>query len=124
MKLTVQKQRELLNIHRPLIQSQINQMSGNGMMGMGIGDIINGIKKFLEPVMPIIKDIAPKILKEFVLPFIKKKMEGGGLGIAGGGLSLPGRGLKLAGQGKKPHQIKGSPEAKAHMAKLRAMKKK
>lgn len=124
MKLTVQKQRDLLNIHRPLIQSHINQMSGNGMMGMGIGDIINGIKKFLEPAMPFIKDIAPKILKEFVLPFIKKKMEGGGLGIAGSGLSLPGRGLKLAGQGKKPHQIKGSPEAKAHMARLRAMRKK
>lgn len=125
MKLTIEQQKKLLSTHSPMIQSHINQMSGNGMMGKGIGDIINGIKKFLEPAMPFIKDIAPKILKGFVLPFIKKKMEGGGLGIAGGGLSLPGRGLKLAGQGTKlPHQIKGSPEAKAHMAKLRAMKKK
>lgn len=126
MKLSVKAQRELLNSNGPMIQSHINQMSGNGMMGMGIGDIINGIKKFLEPVMPFIKNIAPKILKEFVLPFIKKKMEGDGLGIAGSGLSLPGRGLKLAGQGKKkqPHQIKGSQAAKDHMAKLRAMRKK
>lgn len=122
MKLTVQKQKELLNIHRPLILSRINEMSGSGMVGMGLGDIINSVKNFLSPVMPFIKDIAPKILEKYVLPFIKKKIEGGGLGIAGGGLSLPGRGLKLAGQGKK--LVKGSPEAKAHMAKLRAMRKK
>lgn len=124
MKLSVQQQRDLLNIHRPLIQSHINHMSGSGMVGMGLGDIISKVKKFLEPIMPMVKDIAPKIFKEYILPFVKGKIEGNGLGIAGSGLSLPGRGLKLAGQGKKPHQIKGSPEAKAHMAKLRAMRKK
>ena len=43
--------------------------------------------------------------------------------MEGQGLSLPGQGLKLAGQGKIK-LVKGSTEAKLHMAKLRAMRKK
>lgn len=83
------------------------------MKGQGIMDIVKSIGSFLGP---IVKEVGPTVLKEFVLPFIKKKMEGQGL-------SLPGRGLKLAGQGKTK-LVKGSTEAKLHMAKLRAMRKK
>jgi hypothetical protein len=83
------------------------------MQGHGIMDIIKSIGSFLGPIA---KEVGPTVLKEFVLPFLKKKMEGNGL-------ALPGQGLKLAGQGK-PKLVKGSPEAKAHMAKLRAMRKK
>jgi hypothetical protein len=63
---------------------------------------------------PIIKEVGPSVLKEFIIPFIHKKLAGNGLEPAGGG-------LKLAGQGKL---VKGSQEAKAHMASLRAMRKK
>lgn len=90
------------------------------MQGHGIMDIVKSIGSFLGPIA---KEVGPTVLKEFVLPFLKKKMEGNGLALPGQGLSLPGKGLKLAGQGK-PKLVKGSPEAKAHMAKLRAMRKK
>ena len=53
------------------------------------------------------------------MPFIKKKMDGGGLSPAGGGLRLAGQGKKT----KKPKMVKGSAEAKAHMARIRAMRK-
>jgi hypothetical protein len=84
------------------------------MKGEGIMDILKSIGSVLGPIA---KEVGPTVLKEFVLPFVKKKM-------AGGSLSLPGGSLKLAGQGKKPKLVKGSAEAKAHMARIRAMRKK
>ena len=88
------------------------------MQGEGIMSILKSIGKVLGPVA---KEIGPVVLKEFIVPFIKKK-------IAGKGLSPAGSGLKLAGQGKKRKtgkrkMVKGSPEAKAHMARIRAMRK-
>ena len=62
------------------------------------------------------------------------KLAGQGGDYSGMGLDLGGQGLDLGGQGKKKkavgsggykrHMVKGSQEAKDHMAKLRAMRKK
>ena len=63
------------------------------------------------------------------------KLAGQGGDYSGMGLDLPGgQGLDLGGQGKKKktvgcggykrHMVKGSQEAKDHMSKLRAMRKK
>ena len=86
------------------------------MKGDGIGDILKKVKNYL---VSIGKVVGPPLLKEVVVPLIVKyaKQKAG-----------VGNGLKLAGQGKakgkKPHLVKGSVEAKAHMARLRAMRKK
>lgn len=67
------------------------------MRGEGIMDVLKSIGKVLGPVA---KEIGPTVLKEFVIPFIKKKIEGKGLTPAGGA-------LRLAGQGKKKRKTKG-----------------
>jgi hypothetical protein len=104
------------------------------MRGEGITEILKSIGDVLGPIA---KELGPTVMKEFIIPFIKKKIEGKGLNPAGMGLSpaggalkLAGQGvfpaggaLKLAGQGKKK-MIKGSDEAKAHMARIRGMRKK
>ena len=64
------------------------------MRGEGFKDILKSIGKVIGPIA---KEVGPVVLKEFILPFVKKK-------IAGNGLTLPGGGLRLAGQrgqGKK-----------------------
>ena len=76
--------------------------------GNGIQEIMKKVGDFLGPIM---KEVGPKVLKEFLLPFMIKKAKehyglglhtaGGGLGLAGSGLSPAGGALKLAGQGKK-----------------------
>ena len=76
--------------------------------GQGIQEIMKKVGDFLGPIM---KEVGPKVLKEFLLPFMIKKAKehyglglhtaGGGLGLAGTGLSPAGGALKLAGQGKK-----------------------
>ena len=63
------------------------------MAGSGIGDILSSMMSILGPV---VKEVGPTVLKEYIMPWLKKKMEGRGL-------SLPGTGLRLAGQGKKRH---------------------
>lgn len=114
VKLTKAQQKALINALPAMHKSAVKQHAiALRMKGHGIMDIIKSIGSFLGPIA---KEVGPTVLKEFVLPFIKKKMDGGGL-------ALPGQGLKLAGQGK-PKLVKGSAEAKAHMAKLRAMRKK
>ena len=99
--------------------------------GSGVMDILKSVSNFLGP---IISQVGPTVLKEFIIPFIKK-MSGNGVelpGSSGQGIcdSSCGSGLKLAGQGdekpvrvKKSRLVKGSEEAKNHMAKLRAMRK-
>ena len=99
--------------------------------GSGVMDILKSVSNFLGP---IISQVGPTVLKEFIIPFIKK-MSGNGTelpGTSGQGIcdSSCGSGLKLAGQGdekpvrvKKSRLVKGSQEAKDHMAKLRAMRK-
>ena len=100
--------------------------------GSGVMDILKSVSNFLGP---IISQVGPTVLKEFIIPFIKKQMSGNGVelpGSSGQGIchSSCGSGLKLAGQGdekpvrvKKSRLVKGSQEAKDHMAKLRAMRK-
>ena len=61
------------------------------MRGDGIKDILKSVGKVLGPIA---KEIGPTVMKEIVLPLLKKKIEGKGLTPAGGS-------LKLAGQGKK-----------------------
>ena len=126
-RLTNPQQKALLNAlpnHRKnAVKShcQSCQMRGEGFM-----DILKSIGSVLGPIA---KEIGPTVLKELILPFVKKKMTGNGLSPAGGGLSPAGGGLstggalKLAGQGKQKKMVKGSKEMKAHMARIRAMRK-
>ena len=112
MVLTKAQQKAILKAlpatHKKAVKQHAKQLQ---MQGHGFMDIIKSIGSFLGP---IVKEVGPTVLKEFVLPFLKTKMSGNGLSLAGGG-------LKLAGQGKV---IKGSLAAKEKMAKVRAMKKK
>ena len=77
------------------------------MRGDGIKDIFKTIGRVLGPIA---KEIGPTVMKEIVLPMLKKKIEGKGKGRSplstpgngkGNGLSPAGGSLKLAGQGKK-----------------------
>jgi hypothetical protein len=84
-KLSLPEQRALL---RALPTSRKNACKRHcqscQMKGEGVMDILKSIGKVLGPVA---KEIGPIVLKEFILPFLKKKLEGGS--------------LKLSGQGKK-----------------------
>lgn len=93
-KLTLAQQRALL---RALPASRKNAVRNHcascQMKGQGFMDILKSVGKALGPIA---KEIGPTVLKEFVLPMVKKKM--------GMGLSPPGGALRLAGQrgrGKK-----------------------
>jgi len=87
-KLTLAQQRALL---RALPASRKNAVKKHcstcEMKGEGFMDILKSIGKVLGPIA---KEIGPTVLKEFILPFIKKK--------AGMGLKVPGGSLRLAGQ--------------------------
>ena len=67
------------------------------MRGEGIKDIMKSAGSALGSIA---KEIGPTILKEIIVPLLKKKA-GLGISLPGAGISLPGAGLKLAGQGKK-----------------------
>ncbi len=58
------------------------------MRGDGFMDILKSVGSVLGPIA---RELGPTVLKEFVLPFVKKK-------LGGKGLSPPGAGLRLAGQ--------------------------
>jgi hypothetical protein len=113
-RLTTPQQKALLNA---LPTSRKNAVKAHcqscQMRGEGFMDILKSIGSVLGPIA---KEVGPVVLKEFILPFVKKKIAGGGLNPAGGT-------LKLAGQGKKKKMVKGSAEAKAHMARIRSMRK-
>jgi hypothetical protein len=117
-RLTNSQQKALLNAlpaHRKnAIKSHCQSCQ---IRGEGIMDILKSIGGVLGPIA---KEIGPTVLKEFILPFVKKKMTGGGLSPAGGALKLAGQGEKT----KKHKMVKGSSEIKAHMARIRAMKNK
>ena len=125
-RLTTPQQKALLNA---LPASRKNAVKAHcqscQMRGEGFMDILKSIGGVLGPIS---KEIGPTVLKDFILPFVQKKMAGNGLSPAGGGLNPAGGyhaggTLKLAGQGKKKKMVKGSAEAKAHMARIRGMKK-
>ena len=81
------------------------------MKGEGFSDILKSIGRVLGPIA---KEIGPTVLKEFVLPFLKKKISGQGLKLSGQGCYKP---------GYKPMCGKGSAAMKMKMAKMRAMRK-
>ena len=78
------------------------------MRGEGITDILKSVGSVLGPV---IREIGPTVLKDFVAPFIMKKIKQKISGSKkGDGLKIPGSGLRLAGQrgkGKKKMGKKG-----------------
>ena len=92
MRLSLPEQRNMI---RALPSHRLMQVKNHcemcQMKGQGISEILKSISSVLGP---IIKEVGPTVLKELVIPFIKKKMSGKGLSPAG-------MGLKLAGQGKK-----------------------
>jgi hypothetical protein len=73
-----------LPIHRTLAVK--NHCKSCSMKGEGISQILKSVGAFIGP---LVKEVGPVVLKEFVLPFItkkiKKKMEGKGISVAGGG---------------------------------------
>ena len=116
MKLTKAQQKALLHAlpaaEKAALKKHVKELH---MKGHGIMDIVRSVGSFLSP---IIKEVGPQVLKDYILPFVQKQF---GLGLSPAGGSY-GMGLKLAGQGKK--LVKGSQEAKDRMAVLRAMRKK
>lgn len=124
MRLSEQNQLAVLHGLPPMTKKKVKKLCRDcEQQGDGIKDILAKVGAFLSP---LVKEVGPTVLKEFIIPFLIKKGKekyGLGLGLAGRG---HGSGLKIAGQGKKKaaHLVKGSAEAKAHMAKLRAMRKK
>ena len=132
VKLSKQEQMALLNAMPAeqkkklvkMVESELENQSGEGWW--------DSIKSFGMKALPILKEVAgpiasfvgPIILKEFLLPMLKAKF-GGGLKLSEQGKKKKGSGLGLAGNGGyKRHMVKGSQEARDHMAKLRAMRKK
>jgi hypothetical protein len=139
MALTKKEQKAILKsipaAHKKAVREHVRKLHQSGS---GVMDILKSVSNFLGP---IISQVGPTVLKEFIIPFIKKmsgngvELSGHGVGLCGcGSSSSCGCGLKLAGQGdeltvdklvrvKKNRLVKGSQEAKDHMAKLRAMRK-
>ena len=88
-KLSLSQQRALLKAlpsHRKMAVKKHCQACR--MKGQGFMDILRSVGSVLGPIA---KEVGPTVLKEFVLPFIKRK-------VAGKGLAPPGGGLRLAGQ--------------------------
>lgn len=87
-RLTLPQQRALL---RALPASRVNACKRHcqacQMRGEGLKSILKSIGRVLGPVA---KEIGPTVLKQFVLPMVKKKL--------GMGLTPPGGALRLAGQ--------------------------
>lgn len=116
-RLTQRQQRSMLMALSPELERQVaSKTRAMSQQGYGIGDIFKNIVSNNDSLLSFGK---------FLLPYIKKYMFGNGLSLPG----LPGKGLKLAGKKKQSGGksnnglVKGSPEAKAHMARLRAMKR-
>jgi len=92
-KLTLAEQRRLMRaLPRHRIELARQHCRACEMKGEGVIDILKSVGKILGPV---IKEVGPTVLKEFVLPFVKRKVE---QRIAQG---PGGKGLKLAGQGRR-----------------------
>ncbi len=128
-------QQEQLNIIHSIPDSKLNELAshlanlkGSGKM-KGSGWWGDAFKWLKTNIGPTVVSVGKTLLKDILLPIIKQKVSqklGGGLSLSGTGKKKKGNGLKLSGTGKpKPaHMIKGSEEARLHMAKLRSMRKK
>jgi len=62
------------------------------MKGDGIKDIM---KTLVEVLGPIARELGPVVMKEIIIPYLKKQA------------GLSGKGLRLAGQGKKCKKVYG-----------------
>jgi len=99
-RLSLAEQRRLIKILPPhRVNACKAHCRAKQMKGEGIKDILKSISSVLGPVA---KELGPVVMKEFLLPFLKKKMEGGALSLAGGAKKPKkkrrGAGLRLAGQ--------------------------
>ena len=103
-RLTLSQQRALVKAlphHR--ISAVKKHCQACQMKGQGIMSILKSIGSVLGP---IVKEVGPTVLKELVVPFIKKKMNGKGLTLPGGGLKLAGqRGLGIRKGTKKSKRV-------------------
>lgn len=82
-RLTVAQQRRLLLALPPdRKRAAKNHARAMHMSGSGIGDILSQLASILGP---IVKEVGPTVLKEYVMPWLTKKMSGKGLHIAGAG---------------------------------------
>jgi len=87
MKLNRNQKMSLLRGMPPCKKQKCRLICRNGRMkGEGIRDILKKVQNFLGPIA---RTVGPVVLKEFLLPYLKKKFNSGG------------NGLKLAGSGKK-----------------------
>lgn len=110
VKLTIVQQRKIAQSLTPAQMKKIKSICGKcEQKGEGFSDIFKKVQKFLGS--PLAKAIGKTVLKEIILPFlkkaVKKKLTGGG--CKGKGLKLAGGGLKLAGgraKKKKPKRPK------------------
>ena len=114
---------KLTETEKKYIRNAIN----NVQTGHGIMDIVKSL--YNNPVVhAIVSKVGPIVFENYIKPFIEKKLSGNGM--RGSGLNVPGKGLRLGGEGLKlagqrgGKLVKGSPEAKARMSQLRAMRKK
>ena len=94
-------------------------MRGEGFMDIlkSVGSFGSKAVKFLTPaakaiakeLKPIIKEVGPVVMKEVVVPLLKKKFLGGGISMfmPGSGLNPAGGSLRLAGQRGKGCCSKG-----------------
>ena len=94
-----------------------------------LGKITNFFKSMFSH--PIAKEIATTVMKEVIMPAIKRKMAGNGLrlpgaGCCGSGLKLPGSGLGLPGgkRAKVVTKTKTIPRRKKTIIKTRTVVRK
>jgi hypothetical protein len=82
-KLTVAQQKKLIRALPPVKLAQVKtHCELCQMQGKGIGDIVKSVGRLLSP---IVKELGPVAIRELVIPFLKKKLSGGGLRLAGAG---------------------------------------
>ena len=95
-KLSQAEQRYILNSLPPAHKTALkNYCRACEQHGDGIKHIVKKAAKFLGPIA---KSVGPKVLKEFIIPFLMQKAKE----HYGVGLSPAGGALKLAGQGDTP----------------------
>ena len=87
--LTTLQKRAILQKLSPAKKKYVRKLcSSCSMRGDGISSILTKVKQYLGPIA---RQVGPTILKDFIIPYMKKKAFGG-------------NGLKLAGRGGRRHR--------------------
>ena len=97
LRLSTQQQRALLKA-LPMAKKAACRKHCRDMEMKGQGKFTDVMKSIGKVLGPLSKEVGPMVMKEFLLPMLKSKMGGSGLG-------LPGGALRLAGQGKKRRKV-------------------